>query len=174
MQCPISTSRAHKCEPRCKINKHAKCGPSCAQVGSWEEGTKVMGWLSPVGADPVAHWPVAAAVSSEVHALLQPLLAAAYPGGATSRYVLESRVRLVPSGGTAAAAHGLYSMPPGLLSVNLVANQRAYQAATSCIAHSGCRTHAHSPHLEGQQRTRPASCDIRTPSISLHAVPSMQ
>jgi hypothetical protein len=65
------------------------------QAGCWEQATKVMRWLSAVGADPVAHIPVAAAVAAEVQALLQPLLSAAFPHGTTGRYALDTRVRLI-------------------------------------------------------------------------------
>lgn len=64
------------------------------QAGAWEQGTQLMGWLKRLGVDVVAHPPVASALASEVGALLAPLLAAAFPGGACGHYSLSPKVPL--------------------------------------------------------------------------------
>jgi len=61
------------------------------RAGAWEQGTQLMGWLKRLGVDVVAHPPVASALASEVGALLAPLLAAAFPGGACGHYSLSPK-----------------------------------------------------------------------------------
>ncbi len=58
-----------------------------------------MGWLRALEVDVVMHAPVAAALATEVGALLAPLLAAAFPGGACGYYALSPKVNAAGQGG---------------------------------------------------------------------------